>query len=184
MSEDRLGFILSGGPNLKESPHWRRVDSRLALDGLPGITAKMVIGGNDLYVKTMWFERRIVRIDITLSSGNGGMSPDSNDENLDQTRFDLSKAWLEDSCRLASKLLQTGNVSIGTIIESWVGVEGYPQGYCPQLNGIQKGPLHAAAMLIKNRLCDWYDFMDRIATAEEGEDLSKKALSGNIRVSG
>lgn len=181
MSEsEKTRDLLAVGPNLADSKTWKKINAKLGSEGLLGMTSKLVIGNHDVYVKTSWFGRSIVRIDITLSSGRGSLSPDTQDDSLDQTRFDLSKSWVEDSCRMASNLLQTGNVGINTILDSWLGVEGYPQGYCPQLGGIMKGPLHAVAVLIKNRLYSWYTKIDAQETIMEREVAARQALEQNI----
>jgi len=166
--------IVGAGPDLSKLKSWREIDAKLRGDGLPGLNAKIEIGQHDLYLKTAWFDGRIVRIDITLSRGRGVDDDLPKSEkmiSLETTRFDLARSWVENECRMASHLLQTGCAGIGTIVSEWSGVEGYPSGYCPQIRGVnpetgvsgptyQRGPLHAAAMLLRNRLSDWTALMD------------------------
>jgi len=181
--------LVAAGPNLTLLPRWRQIDAALrSIDGLPGITAKVEIGMHDLYLKTAWFQGKIVRLDITLSRGKDAQNdlPKSAKEaNLETTRFDLARAWVENECRTASLLLQTGEAGIGTIIDEWTGVEGYPQGHCPQLPALndagevtggatfQKGPLHAAAMLLQRRLVPWTEYVREI------EVLTNESDDGN-----
>jgi len=173
--EEKFERMLSEGPNLTTIPTWQEIDAELRAGGLPGITAKIEIGQHDLYLKTAWYKGRIVRLDITLSRGRepGDDLPKTHHMiTLETTRFDLARSWVENECRMASNLLQTGQAGIGTILDEWVGVEGYPSGFCPQLPGVnpetglsgptyQKGPLHAAAMLIRSRLVAWSEFVQR-----------------------
>lgn len=146
--------------------YWRSVNSSMSMGGLPGITAKLVVGGYDIYLKTVWKKGRIVMIDITLSSGGNNIG-ERNSDSLEQTKFDMSRSWVEDSCRLASYLLQTGHSNIDNVLDSWVGVEGFPHGYCPQLGHLQKGPLHACALLIKKRFVAWKDYIDNLQVSSK-----------------
>jgi hypothetical protein len=171
--EEKLKEILDSGPFLSELKEWREVESILMIGELPGIISKMEIDQYDLYIKTAWLKGNVARIDITLSRGH-----DSSDElprseqqaSLEATRFDLARSWIEGECRMASHLLQTGNVGMGVILEEWIGAEGYPSGLCPQIVGVNpqtgergptfvKGPLHAAGMLIRRRLVQWTEMM-------------------------
>lgn len=156
--------------SIVDNQHWREADAVLrSPGGTHGITAKLEIGQHDLYLKTAWHKGKIIRVDITLSRGrdvNDDLPKSAQQVSLETTRFDLARSWVEDSCRMASTLLQTGEVDIRHIIDEWIGIEGYPQGYCPQLPGVnpqtgeegpthQKGPLHAAAMLLMKRHDAW-----------------------------
>ena len=167
--------LLSKGPNLGSCPEWLAINAEMGVSGLPGITTKIEIGQHDIYLKTAWYNGRVVRIDITLSRGRGiDEGPKSEDQvKMETTRFDLARSWVENECRMASNLLQTGYAGIGTIVEEWKGVEGYPSGFCPQLLGVnpetgetgptfQKGPLHAAAMVIEERLVKWSKLMEAL----------------------
>jgi len=169
--------LISSGPNLMLEQNWREIDAALRGDGLNGLTAKMEIGQHDLYVKTAWYKGRIVRIDITLSRGREATDDLPKSEqmvSLEITRFDLARSWVENECRMASNLLQTGKAGIGTIISEWTGVSGYPSGFCPQIKGVnpetgdvgptfQQGPLHAAANLLRARLVDWTAIMEKVS---------------------
>jgi hypothetical protein len=175
--ESKLKELLEGGPQLTSLKEWREIDNVFrSVQSLPSITAKLEIGQHDLYLKTAWYRGRIVRIDITLSRGHDAhddLPKTGQQASLETTRYDLARSWVEDSCRLASNLLQTGQVGIATIIENWIGMEGYPVGYCKQLPGVnpdtgevgpsfQKGPLHAAAALILRRLVEWTERMEGV----------------------
>lgn len=187
-----LDELLAPGPNLKAMPVWKAIDDGFRGPGLPGITAKIEIGEHDLYLKTAWYRLkqtvkrkvdgkiksveeigppRIIRIDITLSKGKDATDdlPKSlHTAGLEATRFDLARSWVENECRMASNLLQTGEAGIGTIIDEWAGVEGYPSGYCNQLPDpdtgamatLQRGPLTAAAMLLRRNLVAWSILME------------------------
>jgi len=175
-NETRLQEVLSAGPDLRTVKEWQMINNSMLGDGLPGITTKVEIGGHDLYLKTVWFRGRVVRIDITLSRGTvaGEDVPKSGHAvSLEATRFDLARSWLENECRMASNLLQTGSAGIGTIIEEWTMVSGFPSGHCPQLPPMgpdgpeegatfQCGPLHAIAMILRKRLPDWAEQMKGI----------------------
>jgi len=176
MSElSKFEQLLEKGPNLEACPEWAAINDKLSHRGLPGIVSKVEIGQHDIYLKTAWYEGRVVRIDITLSRGRGiDDGPQSIDQvKMESTRFDLARSWVENECRMASNLLQTGYAGIGTIVEEWRGVEGYPSGFCKQLPGVnpdtgengptfQKGPLHAAAMIIIDRLVSWSELMEAL----------------------
>ena len=168
--------LLSKGPNLEGCPEWMAINAKIGKEGLPGITSKIEIGQHDIYLKTAWYNGRIVRIDITLSRGRGikDSGPKTEEQvKMETTRFDLARSWVENECRMASHLLQTGHAGMGTIVNEWKGVEGYPSGLCPQLIGVnpetgesgptfQKGPLHAAAMLIEERLVYWTESIEAL----------------------
>jgi hypothetical protein len=177
MNETKLNELLASGPSLSREKNWREIDAALRGDGLPGITAKMEIGGHDLYLETAWYKGRIVRIDITLSRGKDITDDLPKSEqmvSMEITRFDLARSWVENECRMASNLLQTGKAGIDTILSEWSGVSGYPSGFCPQIKGVnpetgevgptfQRGPLHAAAMLLRARLVEWTEIMKDIS---------------------
>lgn len=162
--------------NLQANRNWREIDAALSdIEGLPGVTSKVEIGDHDLYIKMSWFKGKVVHIDITLSHSRGdeGLPVSERQATLETTRYDLARSWVENSCRMASSMLQTGEVEIEDIIEEWKGVSGYPQGYCRQLPGtnpetgekgptFQCGPLHAAAMMIKTRLGYWTEFIEAL----------------------
>ena len=73
---------------------------------------------------------------------------------LESDNYDLARSWVEDSCRLASSLLESG-VDITAIIDNWKGVKGFPHGACSQLERIVCGPLHATALLIERNMEAW-----------------------------
>ena len=178
MTLNKLEQILNSGPSLEDNKQWNAVEHEFCKKDLPSITAKLEIGQHDLYLKTAWWRGSIVKVDITLSRGREPEDGSSKNPkksakqiSLETTRFDLARSWVESECRLASMLLQSGTVGIGAILDRWSGVEGYPTGYCRQLKAVnastgesgptfQKGPLHAAAMLIGRRLVDWHEEME------------------------
>lgn len=173
MTDVSFQDIVSSGPNLRSEKEWKIINNEMLTDCLPGITAKIEIGGHDLYLKTTWFDGRIVRIDITVSRGRGvydNLPMSGHSVTLETTRYDLARSWLENECRMASNLLQTGKAGIGTVIEEWTMVEGFPSGHCPQLPAknvetgdsgptYQCGPLHAVAMVLRRRLPEWTALM-------------------------
>lgn len=130
----------------------------MSCDGLFSLTSKLDIGTSSIYIKTAWMENRVVHLDITLSRGGAFhddvISGDVDFAALEATNYDLARSWVEDSCRMASSLLESGS-DIGSITSGWKGVKGFPHGLCPQLRMIVPGPLHAAAVLIDLRLESW-----------------------------
>jgi len=175
--------IIAGEPSISGSVGWQEADRALrSPGGLPGFITKMVIGVHDLYLKTDWKDGRIVRIDITLSRGHDtcdDLPKSERQVNLETTRFDLARSWVESECKMASDMLQSGFGGIGDVINAWVGVEGYPSGFCPQVvdpvSGgptYQKSPLHAAAMLILARLPEWaYEMKMRQTEANSSSSM-------------
>lgn len=140
---------------LKRSSH-----SRLESIGLPCITSKLQIGACDVYLKTTWSYGKIFRIDITISRGQG---------DIDNTAYYLARAWVEDSCRMASELLDMG-APIEKVIRMWKGVEGFPSGACPQVQQLVNGPLHAVAVHIEQRQSAWRaDILARDIDVEDVE---------------
>ena len=142
----------------------KRIEGRITTDTLRGMTAKLAVGDCDLYLKTAWFEGRIVRIDLTISRGGTGVA---------QEAYYLARSWVEDSCRMASKLLERG-ADIEEIIGMWKGVEGYPSGACDQLQQLVKGPLHAIAVLIENRHDTWRDSIE-LLTRRDAESKIRES---------
>jgi hypothetical protein len=126
----------------------------MSVDTKHGFTSKLTIGTHDVYLKTGWHGGRMVHIDMTISRSSGPDAPDSANEKLEQDKFFLARAWVEDSCRMASKLFDRG-ADADEIVSMWMGVEGYPSGYCPQIGGLVRGPLHAAAAHIKKNHERW-----------------------------
>lgn len=144
-----------------------RVMASLEHSCLRGITHKIEIGTSSIYVKTAWFDGKLVNIDITLSSGGKDLTDDlpksSHQVNLEMTIYDVARCWLEDSGRLASELLRVG-VSVDSIIEKWRGTNGFPSGACPVLKEmggelVYKGPLSAVATLLEKKMPEWSEMM-------------------------
>lgn len=133
-----------------------KVNGALSSDaGLPGYVSKLDIGLDSIYVKTCWMMGNIVNIDVTLSQGSRSETARTLDvADLEMKLSDLARCSIEDSCRLASRLLELG-ADVLEVTSMWKGVNGYPHGACPQLGAIAPGPLHAAAVLIENNLEEW-----------------------------
>lgn len=162
-----------------KNKEWIQVDKALRhVDGLQGITSKIIIGDHALYVKTAWFAGKIVHIDITISREKGDEGPVSVGlASAEATNYDLARSWVETSCRMASTMLQMGEAEIEDIAEEWKGVSGFPKGYCMQLLAtnpetgeigptFQPSPLSAAAMLIMRRKDDWAKRLDVLTNDE------------------
>jgi hypothetical protein len=136
----------------------QRVDAGLMHGGLPGFTNKLDIGSDSIYVQASWLDGKIVHLDVTLSRGSGTVYDDLPQSGvqaqLELKNYDLARSWVEESCRMASQLLELEG-GVDTIIESWRGIRGFPSGVCPQLECIVPGPLHAVALLIEKKLPDW-----------------------------
>ena len=176
---DRLKKLLDDGPSLSGNSDWNDAEKILCRDGLHGFSNKLNIGEHDIYLKTAWRDGQIVRIDITLSRGHKENSAQTAREtNLEVTRFDSAKAALESICVHASEMLQSNQVGIGHIINDWIGREMYPSGLCPQLSEIDpetghagasfvKGPTDAAARLIRRRLVEWTEIMQKANTESD-----------------
>lgn len=125
-------------------------------DGADGFTYKLDIGLNSIYVKTAWSNGTLVYIDITVSLGSkcDGIPKTIEELDLEHQRCSESRSWIEVSCKSATLLLESG-ASIDEIIGQWMGVRGFPNGYCPQLESLVPGPLHAAALLLQKRKDEW-----------------------------
>ncbi|MBN2258109.1 MAG: hypothetical protein JW704_09820 [Anaerolineaceae bacterium] len=140
-------------------PLSQRVENAIAaMDGLPGVIAKLDIGTSSIYVQLCWLDGNVARIDITLSRGGGtpfdSLPKSEAQANLEHENYSLARSWVEDSCKMATKLFGLGE-DIISVVSEWKGVRGYPSGVCPQLECIVPGPLHAAAVLIENRFEEW-----------------------------
>jgi hypothetical protein len=134
---------------------YRVSNALLSKDGLPGVTYKLDIGSDSIYVGTAWLDGKIVRIDITLSRGSHDTYPPSlGVADLEMQLLDLARCSVENSCRQASRLIELGE-DIGSITSAWRGVAGFPHGICKQLRSIVPGPLHAAAVLIDENMDRW-----------------------------
>jgi hypothetical protein len=140
----------------------KKVDAAmLSPDGIQSLTSKLDIGQNSIYVKTAWLNGRVVHLDITLSRG-GRSALDGLPKSaavveasvLEATNYDQARSWVEEVCRMASRMLE-GGADIGDVISEWRGIRGFPSGPCPQLESVVPGPLHAAAILIESRIEDW-----------------------------
>lgn len=133
-------------------------DAIMACGGLDSLTSKLDIGSDSIYVTTAWMKGNIVHLDITLSRGSYSPLDDLPTSEavatLESAKYDLARSWVEDSCRMASRMLESG-VDIDEIVANWKGVKGAPDGVCPQLESIVPGPLHAAAALIERRKDAW-----------------------------
>lgn len=121
-----------------------------------GFTCKLDIGLNSIYVKTAWIDDILVYIDITVSLGSkdDGMPTTIEKLDLEHQRCSESRSWIEVSCKSATLMLELG-VSMDEIIVQWMGVRGFPNGYCSQLESFVPGPLHAAALLLQKRKDEW-----------------------------
>ncbi len=137
------------------------VNNRMRTDGIHTITKKFQVGEHDLYLKTGWVGAMLVMVDITI--GNDSRHG-SEDHDLSMTRHGLSRVMIEVACKNASMMLQSGVFSPAEVLGVWSGMEGFPSGYCPQTNTLQRGTLHAAAMIIGENFKRWQD----IAITVEG----------------
>lgn len=117
-----------------------RVNNILEIEGLPGITYKL---------------------DICTTSND--LQKSHHQVNYEMTIYDISRCWIEDSCRLASELLRRG-VSVEFIVEKWRGTYGFPSGMCTALHTMggelmYKGPLSAVAILLEKKMPEWRELM-------------------------
>lgn len=126
---------------------------------LKGFVNKLEIGDNSIYVKIAWYSGRIVWIDITIADEDQRRCIKKEEtidgNNLNIRVYEVARCGIENSCKLASKLLQSGT-DIGYILEQWRGTYGFPRGICPQLEMVDaNGPLNAAAVLIQKNIERW-----------------------------
>ena len=144
------------------------INNVLLADHLSGFTDKLVIAGQDIYVKVAFHDGRMVHLDVTLSSmGRGGeIMTTARDATNEATKTDNARAMIELLCRQANELLESGVWDEAALIESWAGTRFEPCGPCrfPQLpdadpdlpwGGIVTSPLDAARRLIEVRLPMW-----------------------------
>jgi len=172
----------------------REIDSH---DGVVGKTVKIDIGSHDMYVKTGWFEGRLIRIDATVTPGPS--EPVNELQPLEASRYDIVRMWIESECQLASDLLATGEVEVEYLIEWWKGRRGYPKGYSQKMSfendaGIVQpmpvaGPFDAMSKLFEARIGEWrnemlthvepVDTLVKQDTAEDGGGGQDERATGN-----
>lgn len=160
-----------------------------AHDGAPGLTVKIDIGEHDVYVKLVWFDGEIVRIDATVSAG--GAQSDEQLQPLEASRYDIVRMWIESECQLASDLLASGAVSIEYLIEWWKGRRGWPSGYSRKLEFVNPGgmlqpmpcagPFDAIAKLIEQRIDRWRMELTNVESVDTltGQDTAEDGGGGH-----
>lgn len=180
---ETLEQILNSDSSLSDIPRWRAIEKAMSDDFLYGFTSKVEIGTYDLYLKTTWYEGKIIKVDITMSRGHDEMEdfPKSvRMAELENTRYDLAVRSVASACRDASSLLQSGVVGIGFVLREWAAIEGYPSGWCPQIKDeynpacgatFVSGPLDAAAKLIRQRLPQWTEWMKILEEDKEDDGV-------------
>jgi len=102
-----------------------------ANDGVPGRTAKLVIGGVDVYLTVAWRGERPVHIGMVISGGKN------------------KNPLIEVAIGHALRLLQCGKLDVAGLCREWRGTHFEPAGPCPQLEAIVSSPLDAAARWIE-----------------------------------
>jgi len=109
-------------------------------DEMPSIVKKLDVGGESIYLKIGFTECRPTWISLTL-----GHEVNHLGSNEDRT-------LLEVICKQASILLTTGTWTIDDLADAWIAVRNCkPFGACPQIKGLAKSPLDAAAKWIKQK---------------------------------
>lgn len=152
---------------LVNNVRWRKLNRMLEEDVLPGLIVKFQIGAHDLYLKTVWHQGEIVRIDLTLSGRDEDESllKTGREVSAEADRYDLARSSIEALCAMASDMLMTGVVDIDYVIGDWAGREMYPDGVCPQIEAIVKGPIDGAAKLMRARFGAWRKHMLEVENA-------------------
>lgn len=122
--------------------HQKRAAEAMRTKGLPGVTQKFSIEGEltyDFYLKLAWHEYHLDYLDLTVSGAQ--------DHNI--------RALVELVCKEAYALLRAEVWTVDKLVREWRGYPFEPMGYCPQLEGIVRSPIDAAARLIERRKPRW-----------------------------
>lgn len=134
---------------------------RMRGKGLPGLTQKFTIKGPvdyDFYLKLAWCPS----LGIRITKVNGELRPKRFDGRLDYVDITVGtaqehniRALVELVCKEAYALLRVGAWGTDKLIREWRGYPFEPAGYCPQVQGIVKSPIDAAARLIERKRRRW-----------------------------
>ena len=116
------------------------IDMPQGPDEMPGIVQKLEIGGESIYLKIGFTECRPTWVSLTLGHEVGHEGSNEN------------RTLIEVICKQASVLLETGTWTIDDLADNWIATQNCkPSGICPQINGIAKSPLDAAAKWINQK---------------------------------
>jgi len=155
----------------------REIDAAaFSTDGLRGFTCKLVIGGQDVYLKVAFLrviERdapvwKLVHIDITLSAQQAGdeILTMGRIAKLEVTKADNARAMIELLFREVNTLLGSEIWAEDDLIAAWSATRFEPSGVCryPAMRvgesmesegGLVLSPLDAVAKLIRTRIVAW-----------------------------
>lgn len=177
------GFLRGPAFDLRRTMDRRReIDAAAySTDGLRGFNCKLVIGGQDVYLKVAFLrviERsaqnpdvpvwKLVHIDITLSAqqGTDEILTTGRIAQLEVTKTDNARAMIELLFREVNTLLASEVWADEDLIAAWSATRFEPAGVCryPAVRvgetleaevGLALSPLDAAAKLIRARIVAW-----------------------------
>lgn len=155
----------------------REIDAAaFSTDGLRGFNCKLVIGGQDVYLKVAFLRVKepegavwkLVHIDITISAQQAGAEilTTARDARQEVTKTDNARAMVELLFREVNTLLGAGVWAEDDLIRAWEATRFEPDGIC-QFPAIREGedlvahvgtalsPLDGAAKLIRARILAW-----------------------------
>jgi len=160
----------------------REIDAAaFSTDGLRGFNCKLVIGGQDVYLKVAFLRViehdalkqeapvwKLVHIDITLSAQQAGeeILTTGRIAQLEVTKTDNARAMIELLFREVNTLLGSEIWAEEDLISAWSATRFEPAGVCryPAMRvgeemeaevGLALSPLDAAAKLIRTRIVAW-----------------------------
>jgi len=138
--------------------------------GLPGRTQKFTIhstltnaeGEREPYVYGFYLHLAWVPSGIRITNVNGVLRPVHYTPRLDYVDLTVARAQAHDiravtelMCQEAYALLRSGVWDIDKLVKEWVMRRFEPEGPCPELGGIVKSPIDAAARFIQKRRIRW-----------------------------
>jgi hypothetical protein len=166
----------------------REIDmAAFVTDGLRGFTCKLVIGGQDVYLKVSFLRVlekdaatqedvpvwKLVHIDITLSAQQAGeeILLTARDARAEVTKTDNARAMIELLFREVNTLLGAEVWADADLVNAWIATRFEPAGVCmyPALRvgeqmerhvGTVKSPLDAAAKFIQSRIVAWQRMLE------------------------
>lgn len=183
---------------------WRReIDAAaFATDGLRGFTCKLIIGGQDVYLKVAFLRVieknenkedvpiwKLIHIDITISAQQGGneILTTARDAHMEVTKTDNARAMVELLFREVNTLLGAGVWAEEDLIKAWEATRFEPDGICqfPRVRegedlvahvGMALSPLDGAAKLIRTRILTWRRMLKEehavVVVADSGGDAA------------
>ena len=130
-------------------------------EGLSGLTQKFTIhcrdGECDFYLKVAWTPSgiKITKIGKVLKPVHHGRRLAYVDLTAAGSQRHNIRALIELACKEAYALLRHGAWTTDKLVREWRGYPFEPSGYCPQVEGLVRSPMDAAARLIEKRRSRW-----------------------------